>query len=108
MDRLTARPPSEAFPPFSTQALQFAVGFEMSLRASRQRVDSINRTSVPTNHPVPPASRPDLSESDQEGPAMSRWTQGPCPTKFSRNLAAVMAPPYLPPTFLMSATLLFI
>ncbi len=40
------------------------------------------------------------------GPAMSMWVQGVSPTKFSRNFAAVIAPPQRPlPTFLMSAML---
>ena len=61
-------------------------------------------TSVRTKQPVPPASRVALSASAQLGPAMSRWTQGVDPTNVSRNLAAVTAPPHLPPTFFRSAT----
>src|SRR4051812_42974777 len=69
-------------------------------------VDSTRAIKVRTKHPVPPASRVGVSDSDQLGPAMSRWTQGVLPTNDSKNLAAVLAPPCLPPTFLRSATLL--
>src|SRR4051812_12302361 len=65
---------------------------------------SARATSVRTKQPVPPTSRVELSESAQLGPAMSRWTQGVSPTNCWRNLAAVMAPPHLPPTFFRSAT----
>ncbi len=67
-------------------------------------VPSRYATKVLTKQPVPPTSRVALSESDQLGPAISRWTQGVEPTNCSRNFAAVIAPPHLPPTFFRSAT----
>ena len=53
--------------------------------------------------PVAPFDRQDSSASTFIGPAMSRWAHGTSPTNSDRNTAAVIEPPYGPPTFFMSA-----
>ena len=58
--------------------------------------------------PVAPLGWYPFSLSASDVPAMSRWTQGVGPTKHWRNLAAVTAPPFRPPVFLISVMSLLI
>ena len=61
-----------------------------------------------TPKPVAPFARYARSSVVHAVPAMSRCAHGILPTYFSRNAAAVIAPPSRPAEFLMSATSLLI
>src|SRR5690606_12106192 len=82
---------------FDPQLLQPAAHERPSAFAS-------SSTSERTITPVAPLARTGVDASANAGPAMSRCTHGVSPTNFSRNFAAVIAPPHRFPTFLQSAT----
>ena len=84
------------------------VDAEQVVHPRRFRTAGVNRAAASARRrvpkPVAPFERHDSSASTFIGPAMSRWAQGVSPTNSDRNTAAVIAPPYGPPTFLTSAT----